>query len=361
MKFPPAKPTATDSAPINPARCSRRAALGAGALAVGGCLAGVARLQGAETARARRYEGLVTRDYLGELKTEVRVEGKVFTEGPAWDGAGSLFFTNGSQAHILRWDVAAKKLSVFRENSNGANGTVFDASGRLLVCEAGTKDAGRVTRIDVATGKLTVLADSFGGHLLGAPNDLTVDARGRIYFTSRLANTDPKLGNVNAVYRIDPDGRVARILASPEIDMPNGVDVSVGSKLLYLIESDGRLNRARSIRTYDLQADGTVANGRILHDFYPGRGGDGLCVDVAGNLYVAAGLHKTRGSSETLDTRPGIHVLSPQGRLLAFLETPEDTLTNCTFGGADMRTLFITCGRFLLSCRTQLAGMRVGG
>ena len=76
---------------------------------------------------------------------------------------------------------------------------------------------------------------------------------------------------------------------------------------------------------------------------------------------VAAGLHKTRGTSETLDTRPGIHVLSPLGTLLAFLETPEDTLTNCTFGGADLRTLFITCGRFLLSCRTQLAGMRVGG
>ena len=326
-----------------------------------GLISAPLRLTGAETGRAARYDGLATADFLGELKTEVRVEGKAFTEGPAWDGAGNLFITNGSQAHILRWDTRAQKLSVFRENSNGANGTVFDATGRLLVCEAGANDRGRVTRIEVATGQVTVLADAFEGRPLGAPNDLAVDGKGRIYFTSRLVNTNPALGNVNTVYRIDPDGRVARILASPEIDMPNGIDLGVGDRMLHLIESDGRANRARSIRTYDLRADGTVTNQRITYDFYPGRGGDGLCVDVAGNLYVAAGLHKTRGSSETLDTRPGIHVISPQGRLLAFRETPEDTLTNCTFGGPEMRTLFITCGRFLLSCPTQLAGKPIGG
>lgn len=329
--------------------------------AVTGLMAAPLQLAGAAAGLAARYEGLATADFLGELKIEAPVEGKAFTEGPAWDGAGNVFFTNGSQAHILRWDTRAQKLSVFREHSNGANGTVFDAAGRLLVCEAGANNRGRVTRIDVATGAVTVLAEAFAGHPLGAPNDLAVDGKGRIYFTSRLANTDPKLGNVNAVYRIDLDGRVARILASPEIDMPNGIDLGLGDRTLHLIESDGRLNRARAIRTYDLRADGTVTNQRITFDFYPGRGGDGLCVDVAGNLYVAAGLHKTRGTSETLDTRPGIHVISPQGRLLAFRETPEDTLTNCTFGGPDRRTLFITSGRFLLSCPTKIAGRVIGG
>ncbi|MFP6886681.1 MAG: SMP-30/gluconolactonase/LRE family protein, partial [Opitutales bacterium] len=91
-------------------------------------------------------------------------------------------------------------------------------------------------------------------------------------------------------------------------------------------------------------------------DFYPGRSGDGMCIDAEGNLYVAAGLHKTRKTSETLDTRPGIHVISPTGELLAFRETPEDTITNCTFGGKDLRTLYVTCGPFLLGIRTKVPG-----
>jgi gluconolactonase len=123
-----------------------------------------------------------------------------------------------------------------------------------------------------------------------------------------------------------------------------------------LIESDGRAGRARNIRAYDLQPDGSVTNMRVIIDFSPGRGGDGMRVDAKGNLYVAAGLHKTRGTSETLDTRPGIHVFSPQGKLLAFVQTPEDTLTNCAFGGDDLRTLYVTCGKYLLSVRTAIPG-----
>ena len=95
------------------------------------------------------------------------------------------------------------------------------------------------------------------------------------------------------------------------------------------------------------------SNTRRIIDFYPGRGGDGLCVDEEGNLYIAAGLHKTRGTHET---HPGIHVVSPKGTLLAYLATPTDTLTNCTFGSTDRRTLFITCGDTLLSVRTKCPG-----
>ena len=217
-----------------------------------------------------------------------------------------------------------------------------------------------MTRTDLKTGEITVLVDQFNGHPLGAPNDLTIDSKGRIYFTSRLPNTDDKKLNVNSVYRIDPDGRVARVLSEPDIHMPNGVEVSPDGRTLYLIESDGRENRNRCLFAYDLKEDGTVAKPRRIIDFYPGRGGDGLCVDGEGNLYVAAGLHKTRGTHETLDTKPGIHVISPKGKLLAYLATPTDTLTNCTFGGDDRRTLFITCGGFLLSVRTKHPGPTPG-
>src|SRR6185436_20767890 len=92
----------------------------------------------------------------------------------------------------------------------------------------------------------------------------------------------------------------------------------------------------RCILAYDLDQDGNLSKPRKLIDFYPGRSGDGMAIDEQGNLYVAAGLHKTRNTAETLDTRPGIHVISPQGKLLAFRETPEDTITNCAFGGDDL-------------------------
>jgi len=242
---------------------------------------------------------------------------------------------------------------VFREKSGEANGLRFDPQGRLIACEG---KAGRVTRTDMKTGKIEVLVDQFGGKPLGAPNDLELDARGRIYFTSRLANTDSKLGNVNAVYRIDPDGKTQRILAIPEIDMPNGIATSPDDKILYLIDADGRDKRARKIRAYELKPDGTVANERLVIDFFPGRSGDGMKVDAEGNLWVMAGLHRRRGSSETLETRPGLHVISPQGKLLGFLETPEDTVTNCCFGGPDLKTFYITCGKLLLSVRTKVAG-----
>jgi gluconolactonase len=304
-----------------------------------------------------RYTSLDSAKYLGEVQTEAVVEGTpVFTEGPAADAQGNVYFSNVAVNRILRFTAKTKELAVFRENSNAANGLLFDLQGRLLACEGGAKEDGRVTRTDLRSGQVTVLMDAYQGKPLGAPNDLTLDRQGRIYFTSRLANADPHAGNVNAVYRIDPDGKTARVLVAPDIDMPNGIVTSPDNQILYLVESDGRAERSRSIRAYDLQADGTVAKGRILINFYPGRSGDGMCIDRDGNLYVAAGLHKTRGTSETLDTQPGIHVISPHGKLLAFAATPEDTITNCTFGGDDLKTLYVTCGKFLLSIRTKIPG-----
>ena len=301
---------------------------------------------------ADQYRGLETSKYLGELTTLAKVEdSKVFTEGPCCDRAGNVFFTNTEASKILKWD--GQKLSTFREDENAANGLLFDRQGRLVACEG---KAGRVTRTDMKSGKITVLADQFDSHPLGLPNDLCFDGKGRIYFTSRLPNTDPAKGNVNSVYRIDPDGGVERILHLPDIHMPNGIVTSPDDKTLYLIESAPDADRNRCILAFDLQADGKVTRRRKLIDFYPGRSGDGMAIDERGNLYVAAGLHKTRKTSETLDTRPGIHVISPEGKLLAYVETPEDTITNCRFGGADLKTLYITCGSLLMQLPTKIAG-----
>ncbi len=314
----------------------------------------LARVAGAvvTTAVGPRYNGLSAGKYL--LDKEPKVETAVaFLEGPAVARDGTVYFTNTAAERIMKWEPDRRRLSVFKEKSNGANGLRMDRLGRIVACEG---NAGRVTRIDLKSGQATVLADKFQGKPLGAPNDVEIDGKDRIYFTSRFASRDDQPGGVNGVYRIDPDGAVSRILASPAIGMPNGIATSPDDKTFYLIDADGRADHARKIRAYDLNADGTVANERLLYDFYPGRSGDGIRIDAEGNLYVAAGLHRPRGSSETLDTRPGIHVISPQGKLLEFLQTPEDTITNCAFGGKDLRTLYVTCGKLLLSMRTRIPG-----
>lgn len=318
--------------------------------------AGITLLGGARRIAAQgvsaEYAAASASDYLGEVKLLATVPGKkVFTEGPCCDRAGNVFFTNTEASRILRWN--GRELAVFREDKNIANGLLFDSQGRLVACEGG---AGRITRTDMTTGKIELLADRFGGHPLGGVNDLCFDNQGRIYFTSRLPNTDPALGNVNAVYRIDLDGKLSRVVAAPEIHMPNGLATSPDDRTAYLVESDGREGRNRCILAFDLSPAGEWTNPRKLIDFYPGRSGDGMAVDREGNLYVAAGLHKPRGTSETLDTRPGIHVFSPAGKLLAFAGVPSDTITNCRFGGADLKSLYVTSGPGLYEIRAKIAG-----
>ena len=292
--------------------------------------------------------------YLGEVRVETEViADEVFTEGPAVHADGRVFFTNVPASTILIWDPKTQTTSVFRENSHGANGLLFDPQGRLLACEG---EAGRITRTDLETGAIEVLADRFDGRPFQAPNDLTLDAEGRVYFSSRSGGEVPADVNPKGVYRIDPDGRVHPLLREPDVHLPNGLALSPDGHTLYLIDADADVGRNRHLRAYDLRPDGTLTNGRTLVDFYPGRSGDGMAVDVRGNLYVAAGLHARRGTSETLDTRPGIHVFSPSGERLAYAETPVDTVTNCTFGGSDGRTLYVTCGPLLLSLRTEIRG-----
>lgn len=303
---------------------------------------------------AGEYAGLQSGRYLGKVRIETEIkDSEVFTEGPAVDRAGVVYFTNVPAEKILKWDPRRKELSVFREKSNKTNGLLFAPEGDLLCCEG---SAGRVTRTDMRTGKVTVLAEEYNGFPFAPPNDIALDKRGHIYFTSRPGADDPTKGNVNAVYRIDRDGSVEQILARPEVHMPNGIITSPDDKTLYVIEAHPDADHHRNITAYDLDSRGKVSNPRVLIDFYPGRSGDGMCIDAEGNLYVSAGLHETRGTSETLDTRPGIHVVSPEGKLLAYAETPLDTITNCSFGGEDLRTLYITCGIYLLSLRTEIPG-----
>lgn len=302
------------------------------------------------------YENLKSDKYLGEAEVVTRIhDEQVFTEGPAVDREGNVFFTNIRVSKILKWDPLNKSLSEYRTGSKSANGLRFNMKGDLLVCEG---QPARLTSTNMKTGEITILVDNYKGKSLQSLNDLDFDSGGRIYFSSRTSNPDPQKDNKRSVYRLDPDGNIQQLLTEPQVHMPNGIVVSPDEKTLYLIEAHGKENHNRNILAFDLHPDGSISNRRVIYNFYPGRSGDGMCIDKKGNLYVAAGLHKRRGSSETLDTRPGIHVFSPEGKLLAYRETPEDTITNCTFGGKDLKTLFVTCGSYLLSIRTKIPGKK---
>lgn len=278
-----------------------------------------------------------------------------FTEGPTVAPDGSVYFTEVVNQRIMKLGTD-RKLTVFRENSNVANGLLFDPEGRLIACEGttfqrpGVKVSGspRVTRTDLKTGQIEVLTDNFEGKPLTGPNDVTIDSKGRLYFT--------ELGGA-AVYRIDAPGKIARILDAPDVQNPNGIQISPDDRTLYLVEANQAQGGARLIRAYDLQADGSVTNMRVHFDFSPGRSADGMSIDAEGNLWAAAGLNHTRGTSETLDTKCGVHVISPQGKRIQFIPIVEDTITNTAFGGADMKTLYITAGKNLYQVRTDIAGL----
>ncbi|GIW78649.1 MAG: hypothetical protein KatS3mg105_0456 [Gemmatales bacterium] len=291
-------------------------------------------------------------------KLKVEAKGGVGGEGPAWHPKfGVLCSGNG---HINQVDRKGK-VRIWRKDA-GTNGLLFDAQGRLLACEPKLR---RVTRTE-ADGKITVLTDRYQGKRYNQPNDLTVDSRGRIYFT------DPRYGSrdgmeirdekgkaIEGVYRIDPDGKVTRIITH-EVDRPNGILVSADDRFLFVADNNNNTRGgARKLWRFDLNQDGTVdlASRKLLHDWGQGRGPDGIKQDVKGRLYVAGGLNKPNPPFEPAkDVKGGIYVFSPEGKLLDFLPVPRDEVTNCAFGGDDLKTLYITAGGTLFSIRTTTPG-----
>ncbi|MFO0922967.1 MAG: SMP-30/gluconolactonase/LRE family protein [Pirellulales bacterium] len=290
-------------------------------------------------------------------KLEVVVAGGVAGEGPAWDTElGILTSGNGN---IQRWSLDSKS-SIFRQGA-GTNGLLFDPKGNLIACEQQHR---RVTKT-ARDGSIHILADHYQGKKLNTPNDLTMDAQGRIYFS------DPRYGErdgmeqldaegkpIEGVYRIDPDGSVDRILGR-ELERPNGVLVSLDNRFLYVADNNNNaLGGARKLWRFPLN-DGRVSpqEGRVLYDWKQGRGPDGLKQDVHGNLYVAGGLNRKNPPYEPDDSiRGGIYVLDPQGKLLDFLPVPTDEVTNCAFGDPDSKTLYITGGGVLYRIRTLHPG-----
>lgn len=252
-----------------------------------------------------------------------------FTEGPAADAQGNVYFTDIPANLILKWSVADGKLSTFLANSGGANGLYFDKDGNLLACQGGDR---RLVSIS-PKGEITVLADKYEGKRFNSPNDLWIDPNGGVYFT------DPRYGNRDGmeiegehVYYLTPDRKkVIRVI--DDMVRPNGVIGTPNGRRLYVAD-----HGANKTYSYRISGDGTLSDKQLFTD----QGSDGLAIDARGNVYL---------------TGKGITVYSRQGEKLTEISVPEPP-ANLTFGGADNQTLFVTARTSLYSIPTEVRGAR---
>jgi gluconolactonase len=288
------------------------------------------------------------------------------TEGVAVAPDGMVYFSDitvtyltGMQAgHLWKHDPKTSKNMVFRSPSGMSNGIIFDSEGRMVVAEGADFGGRRITRTDMKTGKSIILAALYNGRPFNSPNDLTIDEKGRIYFTDpRNIGYESVEQPVFGVYRIDPDGSVHLIVT--DVAQPNGIAVSPDQKTLYVGDYDmGALDPRgvpegmtackgpMALLAYDLAADGSVKGRKTLVDYSPQDGPDGFEVDRLGNIYVTV-----RDC-----TRPGVRVYSPEGQELAYIPTPE-LPTNVAFArGEESRTLYITASRSLYKIQVMQPG-----
>jgi len=261
---------------------------------------------------------------------EQRHLGLLFTEGPAADANGNVYFTDVQASRIYKSDTRGL-LSVFYTNSSACNGLMFDQAGRLIACQ---RDLRRIIAIDVATTNVIPLANGFGTGQFVGPNDLVVDSTGGVYFT------DPNFGNgqtgaTQSVYYVSA-GRVVSQIAS-NLSRPNGVILSRDERTLHVL-----LFGAPRLMTYPVLSPGVV--GPATTNLIP-QAGDGMTLDTQGNLYLCQ-----PGANQVL-------VRSPTGATLGSITFPEAP-ANCTFGGKDMKTLYVTARTSVYVCRMEATGHR---
>ena len=296
------------------------------------------------------------------------------TEGPTVAPDGSIYFTDmpfgSDNGMILRYDPKSGKTTVFTDNSGKANGLTFLVDGSLVGCDGADGGGRRLVRWNLKTGEAKTLADRFQGKRFNSPNDLFVDRAGRIYFTDpRYGGNEPRELEREAVYRLDPDGTVIEI--TREVEKPNGIVLSPDQKTLYIGDHNNGGNRlkptdpepkrgAMKVYAFPLNPEGLVAGPRrTLVDFGVENGCDGMTVDAAGNIYLTC---------RSL-ARPGVMVIDPTGKELAFLETGprnqkglfEDWKgipSNVEFGiGDDAHSLYISIDKALYRIRVKTTGI----
>ena len=267
-------------------------------------------------------------------KLEKLADGFKFTEGPAPDGEGNVYFTDQPNDRIHKWSIDGK-LSTFMEGCGRSNGLCFDKEGKLWAC---ADEKNELWKIDVKTKEKTVLVKDHGGKLLNGPNDVWVRPDGGAYFSDPYYKRPywkrgAKEQDVEGVYYLSPEGKLIRV--ADDLKQPNGIIGSADGKHLYVADIG-----AGKTYEYTIQKDGSLTNKWQ----FCAQGSDGMTIDDKGNIYLTA---------------KGVSVFDPSGKKIAQIDVPEGT-TNVCFGGKDMQTLFITAhtGLYAIKMRVKGAAMQ---
>jgi len=284
-----------------------------------------------EAVNQAAFDEIVPKD----AKVEKLASGMKFLEGPVWvpNDGGYLLFSDIPANHIKKW-TAKDGVTVFRDPSNNTNGHYLTLDGLLVSCE----HSGRRISITQKDGKVESLVDSFDGKKLSSPNDLAVKSDGVIYFTDPsygVPKTEKKEQEKNRVYRFDPKTKQITSVAD-DFDMPNGICFSPDEKKVFIADS----GKPKHVRVFDVNADGTLANGQVFCKIDKGAP-DGIRCDAQGRFYSSAAV--------------GIQIFGTDGKLIGKILVPESPANLC-FGGADKKTLFICARTSLYSIKLNVSG-----
>ena len=256
-----------------------------------------------------------------------------FTEGPAPDAAGNVYFTDQPNDRICKWSVDGK-LTTFLQPCGRSNGLFFDKEGNLYACADANNE---LWKID-PKGNVTILVKDFKGKKLNGPNDLWIDPKGGIYFTDPLYKRDywtrdPAMQQEGQyVYYLTPDGKTLTCVAT-DLVQPNGIIGVPDGKFLYVADIGDR----KTYR-YEINPDATLS-GRTL---FCSMGSDGMTIDTEGNVYL---------------TGRGVTVFNPDGEKIDHIPIEEGWTANVCFGGKNRDTLFITAMDSLYAVRTRVKGV----
>src|SRR5215471_19862631 len=257
-----------------------------------------------------------------------------FTEGPAPDKQGNIFFTDQPNDKIWEYDVNGK-LSVFMDKTGRANGLYFDVKGNIISC---SDQHDELWSIDMKRN-VTVLVKNYHGHQLNGPNDLWIDAHGGMYITDPYfqrdywtrKNPDPALGG-EFVYYLAP-GKKELIRVDSTTKKPNGIVGTPDGKYLYVAD----MGVWKSYR-YNVNADGTLSNKTL----FANEASDGMTIDDKGDIYL---------------TGDGVTVYNARGKNILNIPVPEKWTANICFGGKNKDILFITASKSVYVIQTRMKGV----
>jgi gluconolactonase len=257
-----------------------------------------------------------------------------FVEGPIWKDGTGLLFSDIPANKVYQWS-SGSGVTVYRNPSGNSNGLTMDAQGRLVMTQTGYR---RVSRLE-GDGTETILAATYMGKKLNSPNDVVVKSDGSIYFTDPPFNipTGEKAElTFSGIYRVSPKGALQ--LLDGSLSLPNGICFSPDETKLYVNNSSERV-----IYVWDVVDDSTIANKRRFASINPTGYADGMKTDAAGNIFCSGPL--------------GIWIFSPTGVLLDTILVPGQT-SNCAWGDASRKTLYITSGDAVYRIRTTTTGVQ---